>query len=130
MSSAAEMTDVVERAAPAEAPIRVHISYEIIRLFSEGLYQSPQKAIEELVSNSYDAGADAVHVLLPVDQDEDGSLPPLWVIDNGTGMDASGFSQLWRVADSDKADQKIGIGARAPIGQFGIGKLAAYVLAW
>lgn len=36
--------------------IPVHVSYEIIRLFSEGLYQSPHKAVEELVSNGYDAG--------------------------------------------------------------------------
>src|SRR3954471_10780170 len=104
MSSAAEMTDVVERAAPAEAPIRVHISYEIIRLFSEGLYQSPQKAVEELASNSYDANASAVHILLPDEPDDGDGLSPLWVIDDGTGMDVSGFFQLWRVADSEKAD--------------------------
>ena len=30
--------------------IPVHISLEIIRLFSEGLYQSPHKAIEEPVT--------------------------------------------------------------------------------
>src|SRR3954471_9332774 len=100
MSSAAEMTDVVERAAPAEAPIPVHISYEIIRLFSEGLYQSPHKAIEELVSNSYDAAASSVHILLPREPETPDELPPLWVVDNGTGMGASGFGQLWRVADS------------------------------
>lgn len=31
--------------------IHVEISFEIIGLFSEGLYSSPNKAIEELVSN-------------------------------------------------------------------------------
>lgn len=165
------MTDVeeagleaaIEAATATEVRIPVHISYEIIRLFSEGLYQSPQKAIEELVSNSYDAGATAVHVLLPRPEEEpvrageaegaatgdelvtntdastesegeegeeDHDLPPLWVIDNGTGMDASGFAQLWRVADSAKADAVVENDERAPIGQFGIGKLAAYVLAW
>jgi len=145
-----------EAALTTVKQIPVHISYEIIRLFSEGLYQSPQKAVEELVSNSYDANASEVHVLLPdsnyrpVDPDEvsDGSaveagagsaqapeedldpddLPPLWVIDNGHGLDAAGFEQLWRVADSKKAG--VDDGPRPPIGQFGIGKLAAYVLAW
>ena len=54
---------------------------------------------------------------------------PLWVIDDGVGMDAPGFHQLWRIADSNKTH--VGHGqSRAPIGQFGIGKLAAYVLAW
>ena len=68
--------------------IPVHISYEIIRLFSEGLYQSPHKAVEELVSNGYDAGADHVHVLLPEEPEKDGApLDALWVIDNGHGMD-------------------------------------------
>ena len=37
--------------------IEVRISYRIIQLFSEGLYSSPNKAVEELVSNSFDAGA-------------------------------------------------------------------------
>jgi hypothetical protein len=44
--------------------IDVRLSYRIIELFSEGLYASPNKAIEELVANSFDAGAQRVHVLL------------------------------------------------------------------
>ena len=52
------------------------------------------------------------------------------MIDDGNGMDADGFFQLWRVADSAKAGAEPGEDDRAPIGQFGIGKLAAYVLAW
>jgi hypothetical protein len=112
-------------------PIAVPISYEIIRLFSEGLYQSPHKAIEELVSNSFDAGADSVRVLVPrPPEDAGGYNDSLWVIDDGVGMDHSGFELLWRVADSPKADVTEGPRKRRPIGQFGIGKLAAYVLAW
>ena len=111
--------------------IPVSISYDIIRLFSEGLYRSPHKAIEELVSNAYDANAQQVHVLLPKQpEDEEGHIAPLWVIDNGHGMDASGFRQLWRVAESNKDNDDPPPKRRAPIGQFGIGKLAAYVLAW
>jgi hypothetical protein len=105
----------------------VQISFEIIRLFSEGLYQSPHKAIEELVSNGYDAGASAVHVITPA-----GPANPdtsLWVIDNGTGMDEQGFKNLWLVAESTKKSDTE-VNGRRPIGQFGIGKLAAYVLAW
>lgn len=106
--------------------IPVPISYDIIKLFSEGLYQSPQKAIEELVSNSYDAHATQVHVLLPVsDPGDDGRL---YVVDNGDGLDGEGFLRLWRIAESDKATAIDD--ARPPIGQFGIGKLASYVLAW
>ena len=108
--------------------IPVAVSYDIIRLFSEGLYKSPHKAIEELVSNSYDAGAVRVHVLLPDPENDVSLLSPLWVVDNGHGMNADGFRQLWRVADSDKTNASPNNG-RLPIGQFGIGKLAAYVLA-
>ena len=109
--------------------IPVSINYDIIRLFSEGLYKSPHKAVEELVSNAYDADARRVHVLLPEANEDSDALDPLWVIDNGHGMDVDGFRQLWRVADSNK-NGPLADGRRAPIGQFGIGKLASYVLAW
>ena len=109
--------------------IPVPISYDIIRLFSEGLYKSPHKAVEELVTNGYDADARAVHVLLP-DEASDASSGParLWVIDDGHGMDQAGFHKLWRIAQSDKTNAPSD-GDRPPIGQFGIGKLAAYVVA-
>ena len=110
--------------------IDVRINYDIIRLFSEGLYRSPHKAIEELVSNGYDADAGHVHVLLPEQLESDTeTTAPLWVIDDGHGMNIEGFRQLWLVAESNKVDQEPPSG-RLPIGQFGIGKLAAYVLAW
>lgn len=119
------------KAGDEVARIPVAINDDIIRLFSEGLYRSPHKAIEELVSNSYDAGAKEVRVILPdSDRPVDGErdLNALWVIDNGCGMDAAGFEQLWVVAQSRKGDKEEN--GRLPIGQFGIGKLAAYVLAW
>ena len=43
--------------------IDVRLSHKIVKLFSEGLYTSPNKAIEELVANSFDAGAKNVHVI-------------------------------------------------------------------
>ena len=121
--------DNLARAGGEIENIPVHINFDIIRLFSEGLYRSPHKAIEELVSNAYDAEARRVHVLLPEQPDDPtAALAPLWVIDDGHGMDAEGFRQLWRVAESNKNDSSASNG-RLPIGQFGIGKLAAYVLA-
>ena len=124
----AEISDIACLGQEVER-IPVPINYDIIRLFSEGLYRSPHKAIEELVSNGYDAGASRVHVLLPEQPEDDAdAIAPLWVIDDGHGMDAAGFRQLWRVADSNKNDPSPS--QRPPIGQFGIGKLAAYVLAW
>lgn len=113
------------------APLEVPLNYEIITLFSEGLYQSPHKAVEELVSNSYDAGASTVRVILPRAAEEQGDeADSLFVIDDGTGMDAAGFTTLWKIAESPKAKASGKVNGRLPIGQFGIGKLAAYVLAW
>jgi len=105
--------------------IPVTISYRIIELFSAGLYSSPNKAFEELVSNSYDAGAPQVSVYIPLDKSLSDSI--LWVADNGTSMDKEGLKQFWKIGESNKRDNESQV--RLPIGKFGIGKLATYVLA-
>jgi hypothetical protein len=116
--------------SPAKAPIdtiEVRISYRILELFSAGLYQSPNKAIEELVANSYDAHARDTAVVLPTDlKDPDATI---WVIDDGDGMTVEGLHELWWVGRSPKRLPGRGTGERAPIGRFGIGKLASYVMA-
>ncbi|MGE8536623.1 MAG: ATP-binding protein, partial [Chryseobacterium sp.] len=104
--------------------IPVEISYKIIELFSAGLYSSPNKAFEELVSNSYDAGAKKVCVYVPSDKSLPDSL--LWVADNGISMDKDGLKQFWRIGSSTKRENE-NIN-RLPIGKFGIGKLATYIL--
>ena len=125
---------MVEKLGQEIEQIPVRISFDIIRLFSEGLYKSPHKAVEELVSNSYDAEARNVRIVLPQRKPGDvtsvDSTDSLWVVDDGSGMGVAGFRDLWRVADSKKSRFTSGTAKRPPIGQFGIGKLAAYVLAW
>lgn len=106
--------------------INVEISFQIIGLFSEGLYSSPNKAIEELVSNAFDADATKVQVVLPPDRASDDAS--IAVIDNGTGMDDEGLKIHWIVGDSIKSVNRLTPGGRRTIGKFGIGKLAAYVL--
>ncbi|MDO8491334.1 MAG: ATP-binding protein [Dehalococcoidia bacterium] len=106
--------------------ISVKISQRIIQLFSEGLYSSPHKAIEELVSNSFDAGAQNVHVILSPDL-----MAPeatIAVVDDGESMDADGLKQHWIIGQSKRREGEHPQGRR-PIGKFGIGKLATYVLA-
>jgi len=106
--------------------IDVKISHRIIQLFSEGLYSSSHKAIEELVSNAFDAGAHNVHVILSPDlQDEAASIV---VIDDGEGMDATALKRHWVIGHSARRTRHLPHG-RKPIGKFGIGKLATYVLA-
>lgn len=107
--------------------IPVRISYRIIELFSAGLYQSPNKAVEELVANSYDAEAQHVAVILPDDLNADDAV--IWVVDDGSSMDEAGLEELWEIATSHKRDPGRESKKRPPIGKFGIGKLASYVLA-
>lgn len=104
--------------------IPVEISYRIIELFSAGLYSSPNKAFEELVSNSYDAGASKVSVYVPSDKSMNDSI--LWVCDNGESMDKEGLKQFWKIGSSFKRASESG--DRLVIGKFGIGKLATYIL--
>ena len=107
--------------------IDVRLSYRIVRLFSEGLYASPNKAIEELVANSFDAGARRVAVFLPVDFHDQGAT--IAVLDDGEGMDAEGLKQHWLIGKSLKRELATLPLGRQQIGKFGIGKLATYVLA-
>jgi hypothetical protein len=116
------------RAGTVRGTIDVLITYKIIELFSEGLYSSPSKAIEELVSNAFDAGATHVHIILPADLADRQST--IVVLDDGGGMTDKGFQQHWLIGTSNKRTQ----GFKSPrgrkqIGKFGIGKLATYVLA-
>ena len=122
------ITDPIYTTAGNETEkIDVRLSYRIVRLFSEGLYASPNKAIEELVANSFDAGAHRVAVLLPTDFHDQGAT--IAVIDDGEGMDAQGLKQHWLIGKSLKRDlANLPLG-RQQIGKFGIGKLATYVLA-
>jgi len=106
--------------------IDVKISHRIIQLFSEGLYSSPNKAVEELVSNSFDAGAQNVHIILSPDlRDADATIV---VIDDGEGMNNEGLKKHWIIGESTRRSVN-GSSRRKPIGKFGIGKLSTYVLA-
>jgi hypothetical protein len=107
--------------------IDVRLSYKIVRLFSEGLYTSPNKALEELVANSFDAGAQRVAVFLPAGFHDQGAT--IAVLDDGEGMDAAGLTQHWLIGRSVKRALEVLPRGRRQIGKFGIGKLATYVLA-
>ncbi len=107
--------------------IEVRISYRIVELFSEGLYTSPNKAVEELVANSFDAGARRVHVILSSRlHDQDATIA---VFDDGEGMDQDGLKRHWLIGISNKRRLSTLPRGRQQIGKFGIGKLATYVLA-
>jgi len=125
----AKIKDLVKAAgATSEGKVEVDISYDIIRHVSTQLYTNPRKAIEELITNSYDAGATQCWVKLPTNAEE-----PLAVLDDGESMDFSGIKDLWRVAHSPKVPRGNESAPRIEndrmqIGKFGVGKLAAFAL--
>ncbi len=124
------MTSVAEGDYNKVDEVSLKISYEIIEHFSRNLYSSPNKALEELVTNGFDAAATKVHVFLPSCYIENSVL--VW--DNGLSMGINGIKDLWKLSDSPKkrmADRHITTRegkSRSIIGKFGIGKLASYIV--
>jgi DNA mismatch repair ATPase MutL len=97
-----QMTDITDVGKKLK-DIHVRISYRIINLFSGQLYQSPVKAIEELIANSYDAFASVCQVIIP---DNLSKSDRIIVFDDGTSMDVDGFEKLWMIASTDKRDKE------------------------
>jgi hypothetical protein len=109
--------------------LEVRLSRELVGLLSEQLYQSPVKAIEELVVNSFDADASECRLFLPDPLEED-QVQPILVWDDGVGMDEAGLADLWHVGHSTKRTEQVEKQRkRKQIGKFGIGKLATYAIA-
>lgn len=88
--------------------IDVRLSYRIVELFSEGLYASPNKALEELVANSFDAGA--LHVQLLLSPNLEAQDATIVVIDDGAGMGAEGLTQHWLIGSSNKREAQLSCG--------------------
>jgi hypothetical protein len=121
--------ELVSISKPAKT-IRVGISNEVVTLLSQQLYQSPLKAIEELVVNSYDAEAKNCRLFIPsataLKNDPNSVIA---VFDDGLGLSDEGMVNLWHVGRSDKRTAEIERRARRKqIGKFGIGKLAVFVI--
>ena len=106
--------------------IAVTIGGRFLELFSSHMYSSPNKAFEELISNSWDAKASNVYIGVPIELTADDAA--IWVLDDGNSMDILGLHDLWSVAVSRKREKEE-VDSRPQIGKFGIGKLATYLLA-
>ena len=111
---------------PVVGRVFLQVDYQIIEHFSKHLYDSPNKAIEELAANSFDAFATEVRVFIPGPF----TASRVLVWDNGESMDVKGLQRLWWIAKSPKSDgervEERDGRTRKIIGKFGIGKLASY----
>ncbi len=129
MFATAIVASELDKLGTTGSPVPVALSHELIQLLSDQLYQSPLKAIEELVVNSYDADALECRIFVeyPIT-----SNSKIVIYDNGSGMNYAGLLNLWQVGRSTKRideDKKISKYNRKQIGKFGIGKLATYTIA-
>ncbi|HEY9283355.1 MAG TPA: ATP-binding protein [Pyrinomonadaceae bacterium] len=122
------VADALSTLQPVGEPIAVSLSNELVHLLSDQLYQSPIKAIEELVVNSYDADAEACCVYVPSPSQPEKDF--ITVFDNGVGMTHEGLTDLWQIGRSNKRTEEIERRRhRKQIGKFGVGKLAARTIA-
>lgn len=122
MNQATQLAQEVAGIGAEARYVDVLISYDVVKLLSEQLYASPVKAIEELVVNGWDAGAEQCSVLVDLDADR----PVMAVLDTGHGMTLEELENLWHIGVSQKAEP---VDGRKQIGKFGIGKLASYAVA-
>ena len=119
------INDQLDRLGDVVDQVVLQVDYQIIEHFSEHLYDSPNKAVEELVANGFDAFATEVQVFTPGPHTSQRVL----VLDNGHSMDIEGLKKLWWIAKSPKTAQRNATlegKERKLIGKFGIGKLASY----
>lgn len=102
-----------------ELPFKVNTA--VVSHLSLGLYRNFARAIKELISNSYDAGATEVKIKLDLDKAE------IIVRDNGRGMGLEDIEKKFLTigfvtSPSDKTDEL----GRKRIGTFGIGCLSVF----
>lgn len=97
------------------------VNKEVVSHLSIGLYRNFGRAIKELISNAYDAGATELKIKLDLKNSE------IIVRDNGRGMDIKEIEQRflsigYTTPSSDKVDEL----GRKRIGTFGIGCLSVF----
>jgi hypothetical protein len=102
-------------------PKSISVDKRIVRILSESTYENFPRALKELITNSYDADARNVKVIIDVKKES------LIVEDDGRGMNEHDFSFYIRIAGKkrEKEDNTTQLG-RKIIGQFGVGFLSIF----
>lgn len=125
---AAETADLLETIESSRAdyePLKANI--RLLRLVGDELIGSLHLAVFELVKNAYDADAAETTVTVNLSASE----PEIIVQDNGTGMNRETIRKGWLQLGGA---EKRGVGnartdkGRMPLGEKGIGRLAAFKL--
>lgn len=104
--------------------LRFKASARLQSILSRELVADPNVALLEFVKNGYDAAASSVVVRFELGGHPRDST--IWIADNGEGMDLAAFERDWmRPGYSKKAGYTPPVGRRVPVGEKGLGRLAA-----
>lgn len=99
----------------------IQVSKEVVGHLSKGLYRNFARAVKELISNSYDAGATEVKLKLDLDNAN------FIIRDNGRGMEFNEVKDKFlNIAYSTPVKEESDDMGRKRIGTFGIGFLSVF----
>ncbi len=106
---------------PKEGTLPFKVSKEVVSHLSLGLYRNFARAVKELISNSYDAGATEVKIKLDLDSAR------IIVRDNGRGMNIDDLrAKFLTIGFPTPLTEKVDELGRKRIGTFGIGCLSVF----
>lgn len=115
-----------------EGRVTLQVAAQIIEKISSGLYRSPESALKELVSNSFDADSPECRIKFYFDYKQGGHvrLAKIIVSDKGAGMNINALKYIFshvggskKESDSNIDDPKT-MSGRPMIGRLGIGMLS------
>lgn len=122
-----EISSQPQNGAPTPLPFRARA--HLLKLLGDELIGDDRLAVFELVKNSYDACATHVTVKLDVDNNGGASIS---ITDNGFGMTRETIEKVWLEIGTpnkrSKAPTRIRPCMRLPLGEKGVGRLAAHKL--
>lgn len=115
-----------------EGRVTLQVAAQIIARISSGLYRSPESALKELVSNSFDADASEVRIQFIFSKTTSGkeTLSRVVIRDNGMGMNIENLKYVFTHVGgslkerSDFSKDPTTPGGRPLIGRLGIGMLS------
>ncbi len=125
--NAVAMRESTKPSTPAKGehePLRFRPAARLQYLLSEQLVSDPNVAVLEFLKNGYDA--DATDILVEFALAESPSESSIIIADDGTGMDHQSFVRNWMSPGySSKLDAHVTSRSRIPVGEKGLGRLAA-----
>lgn len=106
-----------------EGELSITVTKDVIGHLSVGLYRNFARAVKELISNAYDAGATEVKIKLDLE-----STPTRMIIrDNGRGMNKGDVeNKFLKIGIQTVIDEDVDDLGRKRIGTFGIGCISVF----